>query len=341
MKRRYYLGTLLLGVLVIACNSGDKIKETESVKVRTLKIHPIRPKGVQAFSGTIEEMNGSTLSFSVNGTLKRILVTPGQTVKKGALIGTVDDISIRNAHNAATASLVQAKDAYKRMKLLHDNGSLPDIKWVEVQSKLEQAKAIEQVAGKNLRDCNLYAPYNGVISEKNVEIGQNVMPGMPVAKIVKVNQVKVKIAVPENEIAKININQTASVAVSALKGQEYKGHVIEKGITANVLSRSYEVKLLVDNSSMELMPGMICEVNMDKETEKSIYVIPAHIIQLDEYNHSFVWINKNNQAIRRFVDVGNFINEGIEIKSGLNDGDEVLIEGQQKVSENTSIEIIR
>lgn len=206
---------------------------------------------------------------------------------------------------------------------------------------MEQAKAIEQVAGKNLRDCNLYAPYNGVISEKNVEIGQNVMPGMPVAKIVKVNQVKVKIAVPENEIAKININQTASIAVSELKGQEYKGHVIEKGITANVLSRSYEVKLLVDNSSMELMPGMICEVNMDKETEKSIYVIPAHIIQLDEYNHSFVWINKNNQAIRRFVDVGNFINEGIKIKSGLNDGDEVLIEGQQKVSENTPIEIIR
>lgn len=128
MKRRYYLGTLLLGVLVIACNSGNKIKETESVKVRTLKIHPIKPKGVQVFSGTIEEMNGTTLSFSVNGTLKRILVTPGQTVKKGALIGTVDDISIRNAHNAATASLVQAKDAYKRMKQLHDNGSLPDIK---------------------------------------------------------------------------------------------------------------------------------------------------------------------------------------------------------------------
>ena len=55
---------------------------------------------------------------------------------------------------------------------------LPDIKWVEVQSQVEQARSVEQIAAKNLRDCRLYAPYDGVIAAKNVEVGQNVVPGL-------------------------------------------------------------------------------------------------------------------------------------------------------------------
>jgi len=338
MRQKYYWVALLC-VLVAACNSTNEVKRIEPVKVKILRVRPTSVSGIQGFSGTIEEMNGSTLSFTVSGTLKRILVVPGQAVRKGALIGTVDDLSIRNAYNAAAASLVQAKDAYTRMKQLYDSGSLPDIKWVEVQSKLEQAIAMEQVAGKNLKDCNLYAPYSGIISEKSVEIGQNVMPGMPVVKIVKVNQVKIKIAVPENEIAKIKINQLASITVSALGDKNYEGHVVERGIAANVLSRSYEVKLLVDNPNMELMPGMVCEVNMDKAARKGIYIIPTHIIQLDEQNRAFVWINMKGKAIKRVVQTGAYINHGVEIKKGLVSGDEVIIEGQQKVSENTQIKI--
>lgn len=100
----------------------------------------------------------------------------GDRVAKGQLIATVDPFSMQSSYDAAKASLAQAEDAYRRMKELYDKGSLPEIKWVEVQSKLQQAKSMEEVARKNLDDCKLYAPFSGIISEKMAEVGQNIMP---------------------------------------------------------------------------------------------------------------------------------------------------------------------
>ena len=95
----------------------------------------------------------------------------------------------------AHSTRVQAEDAFKRMKQLHDKGSLPEIKWVETQSQLQQAVSAENIARKNLGDCNLYAPFDGIISEKNAEIGQNAAPGMPIAKLVTTRVLNVKIRV--------------------------------------------------------------------------------------------------------------------------------------------------
>lgn len=90
----------------------------------------------------------------------------GQQVNAGQLIATLDPTSMQNSYQAAQAVLEQAEDAYRRMKELHDKGSLPDMKWVEVQSKLEQARSMEQIAKRKLDDCRLYAPFSGIIAEK-------------------------------------------------------------------------------------------------------------------------------------------------------------------------------
>ena len=72
------------------------------------------------------------------------------------------------------ASLVQAQDAYDRMKTLYENKSLPEIKWVEVQSKLQQAQSMESIARKNLEDASLYAPFDGVIGKYKYHFDSNI-----------------------------------------------------------------------------------------------------------------------------------------------------------------------
>lgn len=85
----------------------------------------------------MEESTGSVLSFSVSGTLKRLGISIGTRVCKGQLIAVVDETTLRNAHDIALSTLRQVKDAYGRMKQLHDAGSLPEIQWIEIQSKLK------------------------------------------------------------------------------------------------------------------------------------------------------------------------------------------------------------
>lgn len=338
MKQKNYFGVLLLGVLLLGCKQTEEKTSVIPVRVETLTIKETVLNGVQGFSGTLEETTGATLSFPTGGTVGNIKVTVGQQISKGALIATVEETALQNTYNATSAMLLQAEDACKRLKQLYDNGSLPEIQWVEAQSKLKQAAAAEQIARKSLDDCRMYAPFSGIISEKNVEMGQNILPGMPVVRLVTINQVKVRVSVPENEIAKITTDQAVRIEVPALGNKVFNGHIVEKGIVANALSRSYEVKALINNPNRELMPGMICQIHIEKPQErKTVIVLPVQVVQLDENNHSFVWVNADGKAQKRTIETGILTHGGVVIEKGLTAGDEVIVEGQQKVSEQTRI----
>lgn len=341
MKKMYCNVAVVLSLMFVAvgCKQQESAEAVNAapVKVKTMKIESVEANIGQHYSGTVEEVKGSTLSFPVLGTIQQLNVSTGQRVGSGQLIATVDETTLLNAYDAAASVLEQAEDAYWRMKQLHDNNSLPEIQWVEAQNSLRQARSAEQIAKKNLEDSKLYAPFSGVISEKSVEVGQNVMPGSPVVKLVAVDRVKVSISVPENEISHVATGQSVNIVVSALDGKTFEGKVVEKNVSANRLSRSYEVKALVENPSGELLPGMICDLFIGTDESREVIELPCNVIQLDSDNQSFVWVNDGGRAAKRVIETGMLSKDGIVVTGGLAVGDEVLVEGQQKVSEQMSI----
>lgn len=271
------------------------------------------------------------------GTVDKVYVSLGEQVTKGQLIASLNPTSLQSSYNAAQATLQQAEDAWKRLKELHDKGSLPEIKWVEAESTLQQARATEEIARKSLNDCKLYAPFSGVIAEKNIEVGQNVAPGIPVAQLVTTRLLKIKISVPETEISDITLGQKAEVSVPALNNQIFETTVTEKGVVANPLSRSYDVKMRVTDAGKSLMPGMVAEVALQKKDSTAQYIIPANIVQLDENNQSFVWLNNNGKAEKRIVSCGEFTPTGVTVVAGLKSNDQIIVEGRQKVCNGTPI----
>lgn len=335
MRKKYW--TLLLLAMILGGCKESKIK-TEGVapvRVKTMEVCPSMVESAGRYSGTVEAQKGTVLSFPVAGTIKDMYVCLGMKVKQGDLIAALDSISLQSSYNAAVATLRQAEDAYRRMKTLHDNGSLPEIKWVEAESRLKQAQSMEAIARKELRNICLYAPFDGVIAEKEGEVGQNVIPGAKVARLVSAVGQRVRIAVPENEIAHVAIGQQAVIFVSAL-GREYRGTVAEKGVVANALSRSYEVKLKVEDADGELLPGMITEVTL-LNPQQEAYVLPAQVVQLDHENQTFVWMVRNHCVEKQVIECKEFTAEGVVVSQGLKEGDVVVIEGQQKVCQGIEV----
>lgn len=350
MKKEMYL-MLLIATLVISSCSEKKQQagQSQPVKVKTMPVGVSAAGGGQAYSGVIEEMSGTSLSFAGAGTVKTLNVSEGQFVAKGQVLGAIDPQTMQNTVNMARATtaqaedaLKQAEDAYGRMKLLHDNGSLPEIQWIDVQTKLSQAqqmvrqaRASEQIARKGLTDTRLLAPFSGYVAQKLVDIGSNVVPGMPVIKLVKIDQVKVNISVPEEEISAISKGQTIHVTVAALGGKRFTARVIERGVSADPLSRSYEVKAVIANLSHELLPGMIAGVEgMASVAHKTrtCVSLPATIVQIDADNKPFVWIVQDGKAEKRMITVGENSGDNVMVTAGLSTGDKVIVEGQQKVS---------
>lgn len=332
-----FLMALPLALFLSGCSKQEATATKEPVKVKTCIVELSSVEGTQIYPGTIEETSGSSLSFPTMGTVSNISVHEGQQVRSGQLIARLDETTLRSAYSTAEAMLAQAQDAYQRMKQLHDNNSLPEIQWVEVQSKLRQAQSAEEIARKNLADSKLYAPFSGVISKKSIDNGQNVMPGQEVVKLVKIDNVKVCVPIPENEISGISIGGVVKIIVPALDNRTFTGTIVEKGIAANPITRTYDVKATVSNADGVLMPGMLCSLYFDSRAESQSIIIPSNVIQLDDNNKNIVWINKDGKAEKRIVTTGSLSDKGVQIISGLNTGDELIIEGYQKVSENMSV----
>lgn len=296
----------------------------------------------KVYSGSLAENMATAVSFSSPGTVKTLNIAEGKKANKGTLVATLDDTSAKSALEIATAMKNQAEDARSRMEKLYQNKSISEIQWMEVESKYKQALAAEKLAQKALDDCKLYAPATGIVSGKNIEIGQNVLPGAPIFRILDISRVKVRAFVPEKEIGSIRVGDKVRIQVGALGNKVFDGKISNKGISANPLSRNYEIEAEIPNKSGELLPGMLAEITLERSDSLSGVVLPTAAVMLDEKNRKFVWVVSGGRADRRDIDVRLSIDAAGNdvLVQGVEAGDTVIVSGIQKVGRGTRVEIV-
>lgn len=334
---------ILVAVLaLVACGKKNVEREESTIGVVVEKVAASENLAQMPYVGVVEEESSTSVSFTGMAMLKSMTVSEGQPVKKGQLLAVIDETQARNTLATTKAALDQAKDAYERMKLLHDNQSLPDMKWVEVESKVAQAQSAYDMAKKNLEDCRIYAPVSGVVGTKIMGVGETVLPTEPVLTILSIDNVKVRVSIPEREIATINSGTATTITVDALQGETFRGGRIEKGVSADPLTHTYDIRILVPNPGRKLLPGMVARVEMrNVENEKMStggrISLPVKAVQQSTDKSLFVWTVQQGKAHRTTVSVGQVTGNRIIVDSGLQEGDQVIVEGYQKVGEGTPV----
>jgi RND family efflux transporter MFP subunit len=248
--------------------------------------------------------------------------------------------SLTSAHTAALATLNQAEDAMKRLQLLYDKKSLPEIQYIEMQTNLEKARSAEAIAKKSLEDSRLTAPFSGIIGSRMAEAGENVLPNQAVLTLLKIDKVNVKIAVPEKEINTINIEQSASIHVSAVGSNSFSGIVSKKGIIADPLSHTYPVRIAVSNPDNVLLPGMVCNVAIKNNGDENNIVVPNQCILKDGNGNTYVWKIIDGHTYKQVIETGKQKDGGVEIVTGLSVGDEIISDGYQKVSNGLKVNVL-
>lgn len=337
MKREMLVLPILL--FICSCSDLDEQKAKAPTRVRTEITSLVTGNNAQTYVGIVEECEGTAVSFTSMGMIKRMLVDEGQEVAKGQLLAEMDDTQARNLLQGAEAQMVQANDAFNRYKMLHDNGSLPEVQWIEIQSKVAQAKSQLDVAKKNLADCRLTAPVSGIIGKKMLGTGETALPSQTVVNILDINTVKVKAAIPESEISSINSNTRTTIKVEAT-GESFQGGRIEKGIQADALTHTYDIRIHVENKNRTLLPGMVASVAIAASaTQHSEYMmLPITSVQKNADGSLFVWtVDKENMAHRTTVSISHTQGNRIAIVKGLDVNQRIVTEGYQKLSEGTIV----
>jgi len=160
-----------------------------------------------------------------------------------------------------------------------------------------------------------------------------------VVSILDISTVKVKVAIPEAEIAGINTTTPSTVKVEAID-REFQGGRIEKGVQADALTHTYDVRINVINSERKLLPGMVASVKFMTDGSQAISgrMLPVTAVQKKADGSLFVWtVDGDNRVHRATVTISGTVGNYVSISSGLNIGQRVVTEGYQKLSENTKV----
>jgi len=199
-------GTALAISLIALCGCTNKSQPAGNelpVNVRTDTLSGSYLTNTLSYVGVIEENSSVALSFSTMGTIEKIYVSEGDFVNRGQLLARLDPTSAQSMLNAAEAALRQAQDGYSRLKSVHDEGSLSEIRMVDIETKLQQAQSSFDIAKNNMENCSLHAPASGVIGKKMAQAGENTIIGKTVLTLLDISSVKAVFSVPESEISSI------------------------------------------------------------------------------------------------------------------------------------------
>lgn len=345
MKSHNFFLTLVMGLSLSIYNCSGKADSSlgeKLIQVRAQQVKACDGSESLAYSGTIEESESVSHSFSSLGTVSRVYVAEGDAVRKGQLLAEINDATYRNTYQMTRATEEQAEDGYKRLTPMHQNGNLSDVKYVEVEIGLRQARAAAAIARKNLDDCKLVATTSGYVGRRSIEPGMTATPGLASITIVKIARVFARVSVSESEIAQVKKGDQASIRIGALGGREYPGTVEEIGVMADLLTHSYKIKISVANADGLIKPGMVCSVLLRHAAETRSVVVPGHVVLVDENGRNFIYRvdAAQKQAMRVYVKTGKLVQDGIEITNGLQVGDWIVTAGQHKLVDHSPVTII-
>ncbi|HEY3286979.1 MAG TPA: efflux RND transporter periplasmic adaptor subunit [Gemmatimonadaceae bacterium] len=289
-------------------------------------------------SGTIEAERTTPLDFGVIGTIEELAVHEGQVVQRGQVLGRLKTRAYEDALAIAVAKADQAEDALRRLEPMHRNRTIADVKWVEVQTGVQQARHARSLAQKNLDDCVLRAPVDGTVTSRSAEPGMTTMPGRPVLVLVSTRVVRATAPVPSGKVARLRMGQVVSVLVDAV-GTERSGEIVEIGVVADPLTRTYPVKVRLPNTDGALRVGMVAKLRVRIAGAASAVVVPREAVRVDGSGEPVVYVVRGDVVRYQPVEVAGYRGEYIAISRGLFAGDRVVTSGTPMLADGIKIRV--
>ena len=329
--RLKHLMLIPLSILLIGCGekSDKKQKYDPVIPVQIDVVDFDDGNSYRNYVGTLKSEMKIALSFPLGGCITDVYVHNGQKVKKGAIIARVDETTAKSLHETALASLNQAEDGYERLKQVHEEGGISDVRWVQMETDLEKARQAEISTRKHLEDCTIYAPQDGMVSMSDRVVGEYMRPSEAFCNIIDMNKLVVEFSVPEKEIGNVNIGDQAVAEIHALGDITCDVKIIDKSIVSNPFGHTYTVKAKINLDSQDALPGMVTKIRLNSTAASGI-VVPASCVQTVSDGIA-VWVLKNGRSYRRLIEVSDFVKNGVLVSKGLEYGDTIVTVGYQKL----------
>lgn len=246
-------------------------------------------------------------------------------------------ISVEQFNNFKT-SLDRAKQSYdsarENLEIYKNNSFQQDVKVAE--SMYNQALANVNTIDIQINNANVTSPIGGVVSRKNINPGEGVSMAAPAIVVSNMDSLKVAMNVPENLINKFTKGQKLEVVVESLGNKIYNGIVDIVFPAMDFATKNYTLHISLLDTASDLKPGMITKVKTTVERKDNILIVPNQSI-VSENNIHYVYVAKENIVSKNSVRLGLSNDKVTEVIEGIVEGDKVVIEGQNLLSDGERI----
>lgn len=313
----------------------------QPVNVVTLTLAPSTIREKVTLPAEILPRRILDLPVEVSASLMEKSVSEGTHVSTGDVVARLDDARYAARLEAARSSLAQAEATQKRMKNLHQSKLATDADVENALTAFQQANSALVSARLDLDRCIIKAPFSGFVDLYTVEKGAFLSAGMPVARLLDISTVKVRLGVPESDITKATTPDAFNVYIPALGETPLQGgRILRTARKAGNMAKLFDMDLVFDNPKENILPDMFARVELVKEKKEDALVVPLYSV-ITRDNAQVVYVANGDKAALRQVVTG--IQEGwlVEIREGLEAGDNVIVTGHRSVDDGRGIHVVK
>jgi len=312
---------------------------TKAVPVRVVTVAARDIVDTVTLSARVEPAATVRLSAEKAGRVVELLVDKGDRVKAGQVLLRIDDATWRSILARAEVVQREAEKDFGRWEKLKKTGSVSDSDFDAVAKARDLARVGLDQAKTDLAKCEVETPISGIVDDRYVEVGEYVHEGGPVLKVVDIDSVKIALDVPERDVLAVKTGTTVKFSLSALSEREFAGEVTFVASAADALSNSFRTEITVRNPDHAIKGGMIAEVQLERGIRKNVVVVALATIVNRKGEH-VVFVVKGERAERRVVAIEPVSSHQAVILSGLEPGEQMVVEGHRSLEDGVALDIV-
>jgi RND family efflux transporter MFP subunit len=325
---RVALTTGVFAALAIAgCRKAPETTSPPPVKTVTATLRDAADE--ISVSGVIEAVDKAQLAFMVPGRILSVEVEDGQSVEKGQLLARLDDTDYKNEVAIADARLGEIRGRHERLTKLHALGSVTATDYEKIVAAFSEAESGASLAHRRLEYTELHAPFAGRIVRHAAAAGTVVGPGVPIVTVLAPAPVWATLSVPEVDASRIQMGKTASVTLAATENVEVSSPVETILPQADAITRTFAVKVRLPNENGAFRAGNVITARIATGAKRQGIFLSPQLVQRFADGALYVWLADaaHNTVTRRIVTVGKTAASEVEITSGLQSGERVVVAG--------------
>lgn len=356
MIKKVFVAVLLLTVVSCSQNKPvDLTSKNDSKSFKFCKATSRKISSVIQLPGELKPFQEVKIFPKVNGFIKDVLVDRGSKVHAGQVLITLEAPEIEQQLQVAKEKYLQAEEAFRTSKDKYDRlqlasktaGAVSEFDLASTKSKMNEDESIQNAEKSNvaalesMKDyLTITAPFDGIISERNVHPGALVGPNekmeMPMLKLEQENKLRLVVYIPEAFAGKINDTAKVTFKLTSFPGKTFDGFINRSAGSLNIGIRSEAVEIDVMSNNNVIKPGMSAEVSVPLSSDAAAFVVPASAV-ITSTERKYIIEVVNNKT--KFIDIKEGIskNDSTEIFGNISGQESIMINGNNEIKENEEI----